>query len=127
MKEVTSTVFPAAVQPNAHPVAHFITQIKGVNEDQEPLEVEIIIRRKSVPAPTIDKEEMLLPKSGRKSSPYIHSFTTNFSEANKRGLDNLSYWSTGRRRSKTFLINQALEQYLVKFKESQHDIPHEDA
>ena len=105
------------MQTDAHPIAHFVTQVVGIDGNHEPLEIEVFIRRGTNSA--AHKEEPVAQQAGRKSSPYVHAFTTNLSDANKRGLDNLAYWSYGFRRSKTYLLNQALVQYLAQYKESQ--------
>lgn len=117
--------FSRLVQTDAHPIAHFVTRVVGIDGSQEPLEIEVFIRRGKNPEPVIHKEEPLAfaPTTGRRGSPYIHSFTTNLSEANKQGLDNMTYWGTGRKKSKTYLINQALAQYLPRHEESQRPIP----
>ena len=111
------------MQTDTHPIAHFVTQVAGISGEQEPLEIEVFIRRAMNPEPAILKEELRAPVTGRRGSPYVHSFATNLSYANKQGLDNLAYWSIGSRKSKTYLINQALAQYLPRHEASQRPIP----
>jgi hypothetical protein len=111
------------VQTDAHSIAHFVTRVVSISGEQEPLEIEVFIRRGINPEPTILKEEPLAAMTSRRGSPYIHSFTTNLSDANKQGLDNMAYWSIGSRKSKTYLINQALAQYLPQHEASQRPIP----
>ena len=115
------------VQTDAHPIAHFLTRMAGSNGSQEPLEIEVIIRREVSSETITDQEEpMASERCGRRGSRYVHAFTTNLSDANKKGLDSLAYWSIGPRKSKTHLINQALVQYLAQYKESQQAIPTEE-
>ena len=111
------------MQTDAHPIAHFVTRVVGIGGEQEPIEIEVFIRRGMNSESVIHKDEPIVPITGRRSSLYIHSFTTNLSDANKRGLDNLAYWSTGSKKSKTYLINQALAQYLPRHEASQRPIP----
>jgi hypothetical protein len=99
----------------------------NVTGNEGPLEIEVIIRRAMRSDPVFDKEEPLAPGAGRRGTPYVHAFTANLSEANKQGLDNLAYWGTGPRKVKTYIINQALAQYLAQYKESQRPIPLEEA
>lgn len=114
------------MQTDANPIAHFLTRVAGINGRQEPLEIEVTIRQEASSEPIIEQEEPLASERGRRGSPYIHSFTTNLSDANKKGLDSMAYWSIGPRKSKTHLINQALVQYLAQYKESQQAIPTEE-
>ena len=107
------------MQTDAHPIAHFVTKVLNINENLGPLEIEIIIRRDTSSEPITHKEQLPAPGAGRKGSPYVHPFSTTLSDANKRGLDNLIYWGTGPRKSRTYLVNQALVQYLAQYKESQ--------
>jgi hypothetical protein len=106
------------VQNLAHPIAHFVTKVLSIDGHQGPLEVEVIIRRAMNSDPGFDKAEALVPGTDRKGTPYVHAFTANLSDANKRGLESLAYWGTGPRKVKTYIINQALAQYLARYKES---------
>lgn len=115
------------MQNNAQPIAHFVTKVLSIDGHQGPLEIEVVIRRAIISGPVFGKEEPLAPEAGRKGSPYVHAFTANLSDANKQGLDNLAYWGTGPRKMKTYIINQALAQYLAQYKESQQPIPAEEA
>jgi len=90
----------------------------GIDGNQAPIEIEVFIRQGTDAKAVVHEEQ--LPAASRKGFPYVHPFPTNLSEANKVGLDNLAYWSTGCRRSKNYLINQALGYYLALFKESQN-------
>ncbi len=114
------------MQTDAHPIAHFVTRMANINGNQEPFEIEVTIRRAGS-GPIIDNEPPLVSDTSRKGSPYIHAFTTNLSEANKQGLDNMAYWGIGPRKSKTYLMNQALAQYLAQFKESKQPVPIEES
>ena len=111
------------MQTDAHSIAHFVTQVVGIDGNHEPLEIEVFIRRGTSSESNVHKEEPLASGAGRRGSPYVHPFSTNLSDANKQGLDNLSYWSTGLSRSKTYLINQALAHYLPRHEASQRPIP----
>jgi hypothetical protein len=111
------------VQTDAHPLAHFITRVASSHGSPEPLEIEVVVRQGMNPIPLPDQAESFASDAGRKGSPYVHAFTTNLSDANKKGMDSLAYWSTGPRKSKTYLINQALARYLAQYKESQQPIP----
>ena len=128
-----------------YPFAHFVTRVPNIDANQEPLEIEVIIRRGMSLGPIIDTEEPVasdgsgkdfayahtlnsnLSDANSKGSPYIHPFSTNLSDANKKGMDNLAYWGNGPKKSKTYLMNKALAQYLAQFKESQQPIPPEEA
>ncbi|WP_157886958.1 hypothetical protein [Hymenobacter sp. PAMC 26628] len=106
------------MQTETHLLAHLVTKVIGIYGGQAPIEIEVFIRRGTDAKASVHEEQ--LPPASRKGFPYVHPFPTNLSEANKVRLDNLAYWSTGRRRSKNYLINQALGHYLVLSKESQN-------
>ena len=109
------------MQTETHLLARIVTKAMGIDGSQAPIEIEVFIRRGTDAKTIVHKEELpLAPGTGRKGLPYVHPFTTNLSEANKVGLDNLAYWRTGCRRSKNYPINQALVHYLGLFKEFQH-------
>jgi hypothetical protein len=109
------------VQTETHLLAHFLTKVMGIDGNQEPIEIEVIIRRRTTAKAIVHEEEPPVASGNNRTGfPYVHPFPTTLSEANKVGLDNLAYWSTGRRRSKNYLINRALVHYLALFKESQH-------
>ena len=122
------------MQTDVHPIAHLIARVVGTNGDQELLEVQVIINRalESEPISSVPQTELLsrqqshTAETSRKDSPYINPFTTNLSDDNKRGLENLIYWSYGRRRSKTYILNQALAQYLAQYQESSRPFPREE-
>ena len=97
----------------------------NTNNDHSPLVIEVIIRQASGNAPIANEEKPLAPEAIHKGSPYVHAFTTNLSDANKRGLDNLAYWGVGHRRSKSYHVNQALTQYLARYEESQQPFPNQ--
>ncbi|GAB3732103.1 hypothetical protein GCM10027594_14000 [Hymenobacter agri] len=87
------------MQNETHFLAHLVTKVMGIDGNQAPLEIEVVIRRGTDANAIVHKEEPPSASSaGRKSFPYVHSLLTNLSEANKVGLDNVAYWSTGRRR-----------------------------
>ena len=111
------------MQADPHPIAHFVTRVVGIDDNQEPLEIEVFIRRGRNSEPIIHREASFVPVTGRRGSPFVHPFTTTLSDANKRGLDNLTYWGTGPRKSKTYLTNQALAQYLAQHKDSLRPAP----
>lgn len=97
------------MQTETHLLAHLVIKVIGIDGGQAPIEIEVFIRRGTDAKAIVHKEVLLLAfGAGRKRFPCVHSFTINLSEANKVGLDNVAYWSTGRRRSKNCLINQAL-------------------
>lgn len=115
------------MQTDAPPIAHFVTRMVSIDGNHEPFEIEVIIRRGTSSEVITDKVKPMTMGTGRRGSTYVHSFTTNLSDANKQGLDNMVYWGTGPRKSKTYLINQALTQFLAQYKESQQPIPLEEA
>jgi len=52
--------------------------------------------------------------------------TFNLTAANERGLTQLSYWRRGSKAVKTWILNQALAEYLSRYPDSQREIPAED-
>lgn len=86
-----------------------------MNGDHQSLEVEVITRGSAESRPIIDKKKVLTPVAGQKHPPYVHTLKTKLSEANKRGLENMVHRGTGPRRSKSYIINQALAQYLGQY------------
>jgi predicted transcriptional regulator len=52
--------------------------------------------------------------------------TFNLTAENERGLSQLSYWRRGSKSSKTWILNQALAEYLSRYPDSQRDIPVDD-
>lgn len=106
------------MQTKTYPVAHILTRVTGADSTQQPLEVEVSIRQASGSEPIFHKAVPIASQESHKGAPCIHEFPTSLTDANKVGLDNLAYWSTGRRRSKNYLINQALEHYLALFPEA---------
>lgn len=95
----------------------------GTDNNPEPLEIEVFIRRGTDSGAIVHEEVPHTSGAVGKGSPYVHGFTTNLSDANKRGLDSMAYWGTGPRKSKTYLINQALTHYLAQYKEAQRPLP----
>jgi hypothetical protein len=55
-----------------------------------------------------------------------HKMTFNLTAENERGLSQLSYWRRGSKSSKTWILNQALAEYLSRYPDSQRDIPADD-
>ncbi len=55
-----------------------------------------------------------------------HKMTFNLTAENERCLSQLSYWRRGNKSSKTWIINQALAEYLSRYPDSQRDIPVDD-
>jgi hypothetical protein len=136
------------VRNDGQPLVQFVTSVAGINGLSEPVQVQVIISRTTglELAASRDKaigndsvlrgigsevtathEKVTSPKYEGGPTPYIHSVTTNLSEANKQGLDNLAYWRNGPEASKVYIHNQALAQYLAQYKESQRPIPFKDA
>ncbi|WBO83617.1 hypothetical protein [Hymenobacter yonginensis] len=107
-------------------LTHFITKVLSPDKGQQLFEVEIIVRRATASEPVIDAQSPRALETGRRASAYVYSFSTNLSEDNKRGLDNLTYWAAGPRKSKTYIINQALAQYLSQYKEAQQPVPSDE-
>jgi hypothetical protein len=96
------------VQTRTHILALLVTKLIGIDGDQAPIEIEVFIRRETDAKAIVHKEELVLTfRAGRKGFPYVHALPINLSKANKVGSDNLAYWSTGRRKSKNYFINQA--------------------
>lgn len=56
----------------------------------------------------------------------LHKMTFNLTAENERGLSQLSYWRRGSKSSKTWILNQALAEYLSRYPDSQRDIPADD-
>ncbi|GAB3636725.1 hypothetical protein GCM10027422_23150 [Hymenobacter arcticus] len=83
----------------------------------------IIITRTTEKETVIQQENSTDPDYKGKATPYVHPVTTNLSEANKQGLDNLAYWRNGIKGSRVYILNQALSQYLAQYRESQRAIP----
>lgn len=128
---------------DSQPLAHFVASVAGIDDLSDPVQVQVIISRtmgikavttqekviggdelrsvESEANPT--REKTTSPEFESGPTPYIHSVTTNLSEANKQGLDNLAYWRNGPEASKVYIYNQALAQYLAQYEESQHPIP----
>lgn len=52
--------------------------------------------------------------------------TFNLTAENERGLSQLSYWRRGSKASKTWILNQALAEYLSRYPDSQREIPADD-
>ncbi len=78
--------------------------------------IEVSIRQLTGPEPLVQQKSdiPLAPPAGRKGPcpPLIHAFATHLSDANKVGLDNVSYWGTGLRRLNHYHLNKALEKHL---------------
>lgn len=55
-----------------------------------------------------------------------HKMTFNLTAENERGLNQLSYWRRGSKSSKTWILNQALAEYLSRYPDSQREIPVDD-
>ncbi len=55
-----------------------------------------------------------------------HKMTFNLTADNERGLTQLSYWRRGSKAVKTWILNQALAEYLARYPDSQRAIPAED-
>lgn len=108
------------MQTKAHPVTQIVTRVMGADSTQHLLEIEVSIRQVSGSEPIFHKAVTIASQESHKGAPCIHEFPTSLTDANKVGLDNLAYWSTGRRRSKNYLINQALAHYLALFEGSRH-------
>lgn len=133
---------------DSQPLAYFAASVAGINGISEPIQVQVIISRLTG-VDAVDAQEKVVggddalrdvgseaaatqekginPEYDSGHTPYIHSVTTNLSEANKQGLDNLAYWRNGPEASKVYIHNQALTQYLARYKESQRPIPFKDA
>jgi hypothetical protein len=97
----------------------------GVNGLSEPIEVHVIITR-AKEAEMVSTQEQAAEATPEGKPSYVHSITTNLSEANKHGLDNLAYWRNGFRSSKVYILNQALAQYLAQYQESKRNIPFDE-
>ena len=108
------------MQTEPHTIAHIVTLVIGIDNTQKPLEIEVSIRQVAGSEPITHKEVPITSGESYRGSPCIHAFTVNLTDANKVALDNLAYWSTGRRRSRKYLINQALAHYLALFEGSRH-------
>jgi hypothetical protein len=66
-----------------------------------------------------------VPQSTSKGQA-VHKMTFNLTAENERGLSQLSYWRRGSKSSKTWILNQALAEYLSRYPDSQRDIPVDD-
>ena len=108
------------MQTKAHTVAHIVTRVMGADNTQQPLEIEVSIRQVPGSEPVLHQDVPITSRKSHKGAPCIHAFATTLTDANQVGLDNLAYWSTGRRRSKNYLVNQALAHYLALFEGSKH-------
>ena len=104
----------------SHTTAHFVTRMAGIDSTRGPLEIAVSIRQVSGPEPLVHQasEIPLAPPAGRKGPrpPLTHPFTTTLSDANKVGLDNVSYWGTGLKRLTHYHLNLALEKHLGRLK-----------
>lgn len=105
-------------------LAHFITRVAGIDGLSEPIEVHIILNRTEDSGSPIAVRAPVAGENAQ-TSPYTQPLTTNLSMENRQGLDNLAYWRNGFRASKSYIINQALAQYLAQYKESKWAIPTE--
>lgn len=56
----------------------------------------------------------------------VHKMTFNLTAENERGLSQLSYWRRGSKSSKTWILNQALAEYLARYPDSQRELPADD-
>lgn len=61
-----------------------------------------------------------------KAAQGSHKMTFNLTANNERGLSQLSYWRRGSKAVKTWILNQALAEYLARYPDSQRAIPAED-
>ena len=61
-----------------------------------------------------------------KAAQAVHKMTFNLTADNERGLSQLSYWRRGSKAVKTWILNQALVEYLARYPDSQRPIPAED-
>jgi hypothetical protein len=92
------------VQTDAPLLAHLFTKAMGIDGNQAPIEIEVIIRRVTDAKTVVHKEEPPLASGGgHKGFPYVHTFPTTL-----RGLGQprlLEHWP---HEVKNSLINQAL-------------------
>lgn len=72
-----------------------------------------------VASPTVQS-----PRSASKGQAVKMTF--NLTTENERGLSQLSYWRRGSKASKTWILNQALAEYLSRYPDSQREIPADD-
>ena len=66
-----------------------------------------------------------IPESTLKGQA-AHKMTFNLTAENERGLSQLSYWRRGSKSSKTWILNQALAEFLSRYPDSQREIPADD-
>lgn len=117
------------VQNDGRLIAHFVTSLAKIDGTPDSIEVHVIVNQTA----KSEAEEAASLKEGLNNTddeprpaPFLHSTTTNLSDANKQGLDSLSYWRNGPKASKVYIFNQALTQYLAQYKESQWPIPSDE-
>ncbi|RZK35822.1 MAG: hypothetical protein EOO61_11320 [Hymenobacter sp.] len=65
-----------------------------------------------------------IPRNASKGQAVKMTF--NLTPENERGLSQLSYWRRGSKASKTWILNQALAEYLSRYPDSQREIPVDD-
>lgn len=76
-------------------------------------------------SPAITPPAAQAPQSTSKGQA-VHKMTFNLTAENERGLSHLSYWRRGSKSSKTWILNQALAEYLSRYPDSQREIPADD-
>ena len=97
------------MQTETHLLAHLVIKVMVLTATKRLLREKFFIRRGADAQAIVHNEELPLASlADRNGFPCVHPFAINHREANKVKLDNHAYWSTGCRRSKNCLINQAL-------------------
>ena len=107
------------MQTEAHTIAHVVTRVAGLDSAHERLEIKVSIRRVPGAEPLVHREAPVAAPAGHTGAPSTNAFAVDLTDANRAGLDNLAYRSTGRRRAKEYLINQAVAHYLALYQQSQ--------
>lgn len=77
-------------------------------------------------ATTTATSESSGPMAAVATHEYVHMFGGRISEANKKGIESLSYWRNGVKGQKSYILNEALAQYLAQYPESQRPIPSDE-
>lgn len=90
------------------------------------MEVKMIVRIIADPTTSTVSQVSRAPTTHATTHEYVHMFAARISDANKKGVDSLSYWRNGFKAQKAYILNEALAQYLAQYPESQQPIPPEE-
>lgn len=110
------------MEKEVHQTAYFSLPLSALGNPIA-LEVRLVMRIVTDPITAAVIEHPSRPTADAPTHEYVHMFGGRISDANKKGVESLSYWRNGFKGQKAYILNQALAQYLAQYPESQRPIP----